>query len=199
MIAMLTGRLAARDGARGIIDVAGVGYEVFAATSVLDKWAVDSEPVTVHVYTQVAEDTLSLYGFEDADQRRAFVTMLGVSGVGPKVALAALETFAVDALSQAVEAGDIAALSRIKGVGKRTAQRMALELKGKLPVSFSVPQTSSAPASGDQLPLALDRLGYSKAEVSRAVAALASQGLGPDDPVPVRLRAALAVLSGGGG
>jgi Holliday junction DNA helicase RuvA len=175
-----------------------VGYEVFAATGTLDKWVEADGDVVAHIYTQVSEDTLSLYGFDGGEQRRAFVTMLGVSGVGPKVALAALETMPVSDLAQACDSGNIAALSRIKGVGKKTAQRMALELKGKLPMTFSVNSPIKAPVAGDQLPLALDRLGYSKAEISRAMSALAAQGVGDDEPVPLRLRAALAVLSGVG-
>jgi len=198
VIAMLTGRLVDRDGPRGILDVSGVGYEVFASGQVMDAWA-GSELVVAHIYTQVSEDTLALYGFATADQRRAFVTLLSVKGVGPKVALAALDAFEPDALARAVEEGDIAALSRIKGVGKRTAQRMALELKGKLPVTFTVSAVKRPAAAADALPLALDRLGYSKAEIARAAAALEAKGIGPDEPVPTRLRAALAVLSGGGG
>ncbi len=198
MIALLTGRLVEREGSRGILDVRGVGYEIFAATGTLDSWVESDSDVVAHIYTQVSEDTLSLYGFEGGEQRRAFVTMLGVSGVGPKVALAALETMPVSDLAQACDSGNIAALSRIKGVGKKTAQRMALELKGKLPTTFSVNSPAKAPVAGDQLPLALDRLGYSKAEISRAMSALAAQGVGDDEPVPQRLRAALAVLSGVG-
>jgi Holliday junction DNA helicase RuvA len=198
VIALLTGRVVERDGSRGILDVRGVGYEVFAATGTLDKWVEADGDVVAHIYTQVSEDTLSLYGFEGGEERRAFVTMIGVSGVGPKGALAALETMPVSDLAQACDSGNIATLSRIKGVGKKTAQRMALELKGKLPITFSVNSAAKAAVAGDQLPLALDRLGYSKAEISRAMAALAAQGVGDDEPVPTRLRAALAVLSGVG-
>lgn len=196
MIALLTGRLVDRDGDRGILDVRGVGYEVFSPTSTLDRWNIEADEVVAHIYTQVSEDTLSLYGFESGEQRKAFVTMLGVSGVGPKVALAALEAFSVSELARAVDGDDFGTLSRIKGVGKKTAQRMALELKGKLPSTFTVTSTQSIAPSGDALLLALDRLGYSKGEITRAVRALDGQGIGADEPVPTRLRAALAVLSG---
>lgn len=193
---MLRGTLIERDGSRGILDVSGVGYEVFAPGSVLDGWTVANSEVRAHIYTQVAEDTLSLYGFESAEQRLAFVTLLSVSGVGPKVALAALETLAVGELARAVDAGDFAALGRIKGVGKKTAQRIALELKGKLPNTTPLSPLPSSPSSEDALPLALDRLGYSRAEIAKAVAGIAAQGLGSEDTVSVRLKAALAVLSG---
>ena len=197
MIALLTGSLAEREGARAIIDVRGVGYEVFAANATLDQWSAASESVVAHIYTQVSEDTLSLYGFVSREQRTTFVTLLRVSGVGPKVALAALDALSLEDLSRAVDAGDYATLSRIKGVGKKTAQRMALELKGKLPKAFVVSATAKLSVAGDPLPLALDRLGYSKAEIARAESALEAQGIAVDDPVPTRLRAALAVLSGG--
>lgn len=195
---MLRGELIAHEDGRGILDVGGVGYEVFATSALLSDWAAQREPVVAHIHTQVAEDTLALYGFESADQRTAFVKLMGVSGVGPKVALAALDAFSVEELSRAVEAGDFATLSRIKGVGKKTAQRMALDLKGKLPVSFApTAVTPKVAPAGDPLPLALDRLGYSKAEIARATAALDAQGISADEPVPVRLKAALAALSGG--
>jgi len=199
MIALLTGKLVEREGARGILDVRGVGYEVFAPSASLERWNVAQEDVVAHIYTQVSEDSLTLYGFESRDARAAFATLLSVSGVGPKMALASLDTLTVEALTAAVEAADITALSRIKGVGKKTAQRMAIDLKGKLPAHLSVPQTASPalPKLNDALPLALERLGYSRGEIQRAVQHLADQDQGPDKAISTRLRAALSLLSGG--
>lgn len=194
MIALLTGRLVDREGSRGILDVRGVGYEVFAPVACLERWNVEDGDVTAHVYTHVAEDALVLYGFDSAEARKAFAVLLSVSGVGPKVALATLDAHTVESLASAVESGDIASLGRIKGVGKKTAQRMVIDLKGKLPQRFAV-AASKVATSADPLPMALSRLGYSKAEIQRATDRLVAEGIGPDEPVAIRLRAALAALS----
>lgn len=201
MIALLRGRLLARDGTRGILDVQGVGYEVFAPGRHLDAWA-GGEDTTVHVSTQVREDAIQLFGFASDLERRAFLVLLGVSGFGPKMALQTLDALEVSDLVRAVETDDLLTLGRIPGVGAKKAQRLALELKGKLPVDFTVPTGAArvkARAAGpaDQLPLALAQLEYGRSEIERALSALAEQGLGPDQPLDQRLKAALRVLSGG--
>ncbi len=198
MIALLTGSLIDHDGARGILDVRGVGYEVFAPAGCIAQWNVAQTDVVAHIYTHVSEDSLTLYGFNSREARKTFSILLGVSGVGPKVALATLDAHTVESLTRAVEAGDIAALGQIKGVGKKTAQRMAIDLKGKLPQHFAVQGSTTGfkRPTMDALPLALERLGYSRGEINKAVDTLISNGMGPDEPVAARLRAALAVLSG---
>ncbi len=199
MIARLTGSLVHRDLNRGIVDVQGVGYAVFAPNRSLDTWATD-EPVVVHVSTQVREDAITLYGFADDMNRQAFDVLLGVSGVGPKMALATLDAFDVDQLAQAVEADDVVALTGISGVGKKTAQRLALELKGKLPVTFEVAAKRRATAGrrpADPLRLALAQLQYGKAEIDLALRGLDQQGIGTDVPTGQRLKAALSILSQG--
>jgi Holliday junction DNA helicase RuvA len=186
MIAQLTGTLTLREGARGIIDVRGVGYEVFAPQKSLNQWEETGREIVAHIFTHVREDAITLYGFESAENRRGFRTLLGVSGVGPKVALATLDTLSMDGLCQAVETDDVRALSAIPGVGKKVAQRLALELKGKLIPSFS-PSSPTAirgiNKKADPLPLALARLGYTKSEIDRAAAALHTQGIDPSSPV----------------
>ena len=156
MIAQLTGRLVHTEAGRGVVDVRGVGYEVFATSRAFAAWA-EIDEVVVHVSTQVREDAIALYGFERPLERTAFTVLLGVSGVGPRMALAALDTLTVEELTRAVETDDAVALGRIPGVGKKTAQRLALELKGKLPVSFEVAARSGKAPSrpADPLPLAL--------------------------------------------
>ena len=194
---MLKGRVAHRDGQRAVFDVNGVGYEVFSPSRVLDLWAGDDE-VVAWVATRVREDAITLYGFADDTERRAFDVLTGVSGVGPKMALAALEAMSVGALVRAVETDDMVALCTIAGVGKKKAQRMALELKGKLPASFdpaAVAERRTAQPD-DALPLALAQLDYGKSEIDKARAALDEQGLGPDQPLQARLQAALRFLSG---
>lgn len=197
MIATLRGRLVASEGARGVVDVNGVGWEVFATRRSLDAWAGDDE-VLVHVSTQVREDAIQLFGFATDLERRAFEVVLGVDGFGPRLALAALDGLALPELHKAVESDDVRSLSRIPGVGTKKAQRLALELKGKLPVDFAV--TSGAARARpspeeDKLALALAQLQYGKSEIDRARAALAEQGLA-DAPLEQKIGAALRVLAG---
>jgi len=199
MIAMLTGNLVHSQANRGILDVNGVGYEVFATTTALSRW-LEADHTVLHISTQVREDSIHLYGFDDETERATFLALLSISGVGPKVGLSTLETLGVDGLATAVAADDVRALSRIPGVGKKTAQRLALELKGKLPdAGFqATARTPVKPGKADPLPLALARLGYTKSEIDRAQARLMADGIGPDAEIGDRLRHSLKTLSGGG-
>lgn len=200
MIARIAGNLVERDGNRAVVDVRGVGYEVFAPERTLEAWS-DDDVVTAHISTQVREDAIVLYGFATALDRRAFDVLLSVSGVGPKMALAALESMDVASLQLAVETDDTRALSSINGVGAKTAKRMALELKGKLPAEFSptsARQTRAPMPKDDPLVIALTQLEYGRAEIDRTAGALVDQGLGPEASLQDRIRAALKILSGGG-
>ena len=199
MIALLRGRPRLRDPNRCVLDVAGVGYEVWATNRSLDAWFRSPDPeVEIHVVTHVREDAITLYGFLEQAERQAFVTLQSVSGIGPKLALAALEAMSVSELARAIDNDDVAGLSRISGVGKKTAQRLSLELKGKIAAPFTLPPSRPIPvAAPDALPLALERLGYSKAEIARALDALPGNGVASDAPVAERLRAALKILYGG--
>ena len=198
MIARLRGALIDADGNRGIVDVSGVGYEVFAPKNALVSWQ-NEEQIDVHVCTQVREDAITLYGFPSGTERQTFVTLIGVKGVGPKMALAALDTLSPQALAEAIARDDVLALNKIPGVGKRTAQRLALELKGKLVTSFVPTQAArTAVKKDDPLPLALARLGYTKSEIDRAKAGLEQQGVAADEDTSIRLQAALRILSGQG-
>lgn len=193
MIGSLTGAVGSRDGNVAIVDVQGVGYEVIATNRSLDAWVSSDGPVTIIVSTQVREDAITLYGFESVAERRAFRVLIGVNKVGAKLAMAALDSLGLAALVQAVESEDVTALCRISGVGKRTAQRLAMELKGKLPAGdfgpvASAPVMSSGP---DAFSMALQRLGWSKMEIEAARVRVAEAGLGEDAPVGQRVRIAL--------
>lgn len=197
MIAMLRGKLVRHASGRGVLDVAGVGYEVFATRGALERWTASAEPVTVEVSTQVREDAIALYGFESDRERLGFLALLQVAGVGPKVALATLDALGVDGLCAAVDGDDLRALSAVPGVGKKTAQRLALELKGKLPAGeFKPVARAAASAPDDPLPLALARLGYTKSEIDKLLAALLDAGVAPEAEVGDRLRRALQLASG---
>lgn len=200
MIAWLKGRPRFRDPSRCVLDVGGVGYEVWAPERSLDGWFRQDE-VEVHVVTHVREDAITLYGFSDPSERSAFTTLQTVAGVGPKLALATLDALTVGELGRAIDNEDLGTLCKVGGVGKKTAQRLALELKGKIAGALVVgpPVKAAPPPAADALPLALERLGYSRAEIARAQEALAAHGIASDAPVAERLRAALKLLYGGTG
>lgn len=197
MIARLAGRVVEREGTRAIVDVSGVGYEVFATNRALDGW-VGTDAVVVYVSTQVREDAITLYGFPSDLERRTFIVLMGVSGFGPKMALSTLDSLAVDELHRSVETDDLVTLGRIPGVGAKKAQRLALELKGKIPVGFDVAaiRTPRATKAADALPLALAQLEYGRSEIERALTGLEQQGIGVDAPLDQRLKVSLQILSG---
>ena len=200
MIGRLVGTLEERDGTTGILDVGGVGYEVFAPVRVLEAWLREDGPSTAFISTQVRDDAIALYGFGTREEKACFTQLIGVSKIGPKLALAALDAMQVDDLRMAIESDDVRTLSGISGIGKKTAQRMVLELKGKLAAGTGTASATgvaavSAPA-GDPLVAALENLGYRKAEIDGARARLIAEGLGDDAPIATRLRAALKVLYG---
>lgn len=199
MIGRLYGSVVDQGLGVAILDVHGVGYEVFAPQKTLDAWAASDEPVVAHIHTQVREDALTLYGFEDAVTRDGFRAMLKVSGIGPKLALAAINALGLEELARAVDAEDLTSLSRIPGVGKKSGQRLLVDLKGKLKVGFepTAPgRTKPAKQTDDLLALALARLDYGRSDIQRARAALEDAGLGSDSPLEERIRHALRVLSG---
>jgi Holliday junction DNA helicase RuvA len=166
VIARLTGTTLDRGLDHLIVDVGGVGYQVFVPASAITQAKVNGE-ITLHTNLVVREDSMTLYGFIDSHQQRLFATLIGVSGVGPKVALALLSIMSADDLAFAIASGNAAALARAPGVGQKLASRVVLELKGKL--------TSAAPATipgveSEEVIAALIALGYSQAEATDAVA-----------------------------
>ena len=132
MIAFLRGRLAARTATQALIDVGGVGYGVFMSSTALSRLPEQGSPVEILTYLQVSDSGIALYGFLTESERALFEQLIGVSGIGPKVALATLSFFEPDDLVRAIATEDVKAVSRIPGVGKKTASRMILELKGSL-------------------------------------------------------------------
>ncbi|MDO5791550.1 MAG: Holliday junction branch migration protein RuvA [Coriobacteriia bacterium] len=148
MIAFLKGALAGKTAACAYIDVQGVGYAVGMSQGALSKLPAVGEPVQVHTYLQVSDSGIALYGFLTLEEKALFERLIGVSGVGPKVALAALSSFTPEALVAAVQAQDVAAVQKIPGVGKKTASRIILELKGSFDQGLaSLFDAAGAPAS----------------------------------------------------
>jgi holliday junction DNA helicase RuvA len=204
MIGRLTGRVVTEeaDGAV-VVDVAGVGYELLVPLGTVGRAAVDGEGrATFFVHTHAREDALILFGFAGDADRTTFRTLIGVSNVGPKTALAVLSALPAHELAHAILAKDVAQLTRIPGIGKKTAERLVLELRDKL----KGPSTPSAIAPGPARPKdagtnsprdlllgALTRMGYRPAEAERAVTALGSR-VGTD-ALPDLVREALGILA----
>lgn len=194
MIGSLTGTIAdlrALGSAGEIeIDVGGVGYQVFVSGRVLSDLRL-GETVRLVTHLVVREDSMTVYGFMASDQREMFRHLLGVTGVGPKLALAVLSAFEPEGLARAVASADVDALTSIQGVGKRGAQRMVLELKEKLAASAeAVPVPGSKVAEVRE---ALAGLGYSPAEAREALDRI--DAATSDQPVTELVRAALKELA----
>lgn len=200
MIGRLTGRIV-DDGADGmlVVDVGGVGYEVMVPLGTVGRLALDADVITLFVHTHVREDALLLYGFATLEDRAAFRLLTGISAIGPKIAMSILGSLTVADLASAVTRGETARLTKIPGVGKKTAERIALELKDKLVASKVVgapPSAAAPPAQAAKAELvhgALTRMGFRPAEAERAIASLGSRV--ETAPIGELVRDALAVLS----
>jgi Holliday junction DNA helicase RuvA len=166
-----------------VVDIGGVGYLVAATPSVLRR-AEGASELTVETYLHVREDTLQLYGFADAAERALFVQLLGVSGIGPKVALAVVSSASPAELARAIARRDSARFQAIPGIGKKTAERIVLELEGSLVEAAS--PTGNAPSGELVARDALVELGYSLVEAEQALAAV-----DPELPAEERVREAL--------
>lgn len=184
-----------------VLDVAGVGYEVSVPSGTIDRCrqAADDGRVTLLVHTHVREDAIVLFGFSTQADRTAFRLLIGISNVGPKTALSVLSSLPVGELARVIQARDAVALSGIPGIGKKTADRLILELRDKIgPLAVPGPQPDSsrqAEKAEKRLGLVVDaltRLGFKPAEAERAVAML---GQRPEaEPLDKMIRDALTIL-----
>lgn len=203
MIGRLTGKVLAQEGEYAIVvDVDGVGYEVHVPLGTVGRARADEHGrATFFVHTKMSEDALTLYGFASEAERLAFRTLIGVSNVGPKIAMAVLSALPAEELARAIAHKDIAKLTSISGVGKKTAERLVLELQDKLkPTGAPLPQPAAPragkPAAGgneELLRSALANMSFRPIEVDRAVAHLSERV--HDAPLPELIREALAVLA----
>lgn len=168
MIAFLDGIVAGKTPASAYVNVGGVGFEVGMSAAGLSKLPATGERVQVHTYLQVRDDGMALFGFLTLEEKALFEKLITVSGVGPKVALAALSCYSPEQLAELIAAQDVAAVQRIPGIGKKTASRIILELKGSLDQGLdglfadSASAASSAMASARE---ALLSMGFTGAEV----------------------------------
>ncbi|MCK6588825.1 MAG: Holliday junction branch migration protein RuvA [Polyangiaceae bacterium] len=201
MIGRLTGRVV-EESADGtvVLDVAGVGYELTVPLGTVGRAGVDpAAPITLFVHTHVREDALLLYGFASREDRAAFRVLIGISNIGPKIATNILSALSAGELATAVARGETNRLTAIPGVGKKTAERIVLELKDKL-IAPPTAKASGAPAApppptgkAELLQGALTRMGFKPAEAERALTSLGARV--EAEPLGDLVREALALLS----
>ena len=193
MIGRLRGTLAEKQPPHLIIDVNGLGYELEVPMTTLYRLPPVGQPVTLHTHLVVREDAQLLYGFAERRERELFRELIRLNGVGPKLALALMSGLDVDELVRCVQAQDTSALVRIPGVGKKTAERLLVELKDRFKAWETLPgmfQLVSDGPSGGHLPAptaetdalsALVSLGYKPQEASKAVSAIKEKGLSSEE------------------
>jgi Holliday junction DNA helicase RuvA len=197
VIAHLSGRLLSKSPQEAVLDVHGVGYRVFIPVSTFYRLGDEGTPVSLLIHTHVREDALSLFGFESLGERALFERLIDVAGIGPKLALNILSGIEAPDLLEALRNGDIPRLTRIPGVGKKTGERLVLELKDKLPslgAAIRPPSAAAPPPLKEDLLSALANLGYSRGEAEKGV----DRALGEDEDGRFEdlLRRALRILSG---
>jgi holliday junction DNA helicase RuvA len=195
MIAHLRGKLLAKHPNQAIVEAGGVGYDVTISVPTFSGLPGTGGEVALHIHTHVREDTIALYGFLRPAEKTLFEKLLTVSGIGPKLAITILSGMAADEMVNAIRGNDIARLTRIPGIGKKTAERMVLELRDKLVVEKAgeiAAAPSTSPLEEDVLS-ALVNLGYQRAAAEKALATVSKSGKsGPFDSL---FRETLAVLS----
>ncbi|NEZ04602.1 Holliday junction branch migration protein RuvA [Wenzhouxiangella sp. XN201] len=189
MIVRLSGTLIQREPPALTIDVGGVGYEVEAPLNVFDRLPADGEPVTVLTHLVVREDAHTLYGFTHESDRRLFRELLKVSGIGPRLALAILSGVSGEDFALMVEAGDSQALTRLPGIGKKTAERLILEMRGRISDLGGDAGTSNKPGdAGAEARAALTALGYSASEALKMVQSVADPELSSEALIRAALK-----------
>ena len=198
MIAFLHGRLAEKHPNRLIVDVNGVGYDVFVPLSTFYGLGEAGSDIALRIHTHVRDDALLLYGFATRLEQDLFERLIGVSGIGPKVALAVLSGIEPQDLIRAIQRSDVARLTAIPGVGKKTSERIVLELKDRLPVvqTERPGSTDTAPpeaAVADDVVSALVNLGYHRPLAEKAAASAVKAA--PDAGFERTLKQALRELS----
>ena len=201
MIGRLTGKVVAQEADVLVVDVGGVGYELLVPLGTVGRAHTDHGGAqTFYVHTHVREEALQLFGFATEVDRTAFRTLIGVSNVGPKTAIAVLSSLPAMELARAVQSKDVGRLTSISGVGKKTAERLVLELRDKIPAlvphgpmgPMSVPPTNPTPSgAGDLLMRALTNMGYRPSEAERAIDQLGDLA----KPLPDLIKDALGILA----
>jgi Holliday junction DNA helicase RuvA len=195
MIAHLRGTLLAKHPNRAILETHGVGYDVTISVPTFTEMPAAGTEVALHIHTHVREDALNLYGFLRLAEKQLFEKLLTVSGIGPKLAITILSGMPAEEMVGAIRGGDVARLTRIPGIGKKTAERMVLELHDKLPAETGPSEASTSATSPveEDVISALVNLGYQRAAAEKAL--LAVRGGKSSQSFEVLFREALGALS----
>lgn len=192
MIAHVTGRVAAKSAGSCVLEVGGVGLRLHMSTSALSHLPAAGDEVTVFTHLHVREDELALFGFESIEEQDLFEKLITVSGVGPKVALSALSALAPAALVEAIACEDDTLIATVPGIGKKTAQRLIIELKDKVGGPGLGARPAAAGGAGAEATDALVSMGFSTAEVAAAL-----KGYDGPEEAQALLKHALKRLGGG--
>lgn len=200
MIAYLRGRILEKQPSRVVVDVSGVGYDVSVPLSTFYTAGEPGAEIALRIHTHVREDQLALFGFATVLELTMFERLIGISGIGPRLALAVLSGMEPRELATAIERGDLARLTRIPGVGKKTAERIVVELRDRLPKALAgMVDQAGAPAPADarrdDLASALGNLGYDHRAIGKTLDAVLADHA--DARFEQQLRAALKALSRG--
>jgi Holliday junction DNA helicase RuvA len=195
MIAHLRGKLLVKHPTQAIVETAGVGYDVTITVPTFSDLPAAGSEVALHIHTHVREDQIALYGFLRPAEKLLFEKLLTVSGIGPKLGITILSGMAADEMAGAIRGNDVARLTRIPGIGKKTAERMVLELRDKLPAAgtAAVPAVAAMSVTEEDVLSALLNLGYQRAAAEKVLAVVAKNGKGGS--FDAMFRDALSALS----
>ncbi|HKW18692.1 MAG TPA: Holliday junction branch migration protein RuvA [Terriglobales bacterium] len=191
MIAYLRGKLIARHPNQVIVETTGVGYEVTISVPTFSELPPLGSEVALHIHTHVREDLIALYGFLHPEEKQLFEKLITVSGIGPKLAITILSGMAAEEMTGAIRSNDVARLTKIPGIGRKTAERMVLELRDKLPPA-GIDQVQVIPALSavqEDVLSALVNLGYQRAMAEKALSSIEKNG-----SFDAMFRAALAIV-----
>jgi Holliday junction DNA helicase RuvA len=192
MIAHLRGKLLEKHPNQAVVETGGVGYDVTISIPTFSELTSVGSEVALHIHTHVREDQLALYGFGRPEEKQLFEKLITVSGIGPKLAITILSGMAADDMMSAIRGNDIARLTKIPGIGKKTAERMILELRDKLPPQGAdqVHAIPSLSAVQEDVLSALVNLGYQRGAAEKALTSVEKNG-----PFDAMFRSALAVMA----
>ena len=198
MIAHLRGRLLSKTPNAAIIECAGVGYDVTISVATFTSLPAEGAEAALYIHTHVREDQIALFGFSETQEKRLFEKLLTISGIGPKLAITVLSGIAADRLVTAIRSGDHATLTRIPGIGKKTAERVVLELKDKLDDMAVVAAASSSGIHhgpvGDDALSALVNLGYPRPIAQKAIETAIAKDSAASQDFETLFRAAMAAI-----
>ncbi len=201
MIAHLRGRLLSKSPNQAIVECAGVGYDATISVATFSALPAEGAEASLHIHTHVREDQIALFGFSETQEKRLFEKLLTISGIGPKLAITVLSGIAADRLIAAIRSGDHATLTRIPGIGKKTAERVVLELKDKLddlataiPTAPGTPPHGALGAAGDDALSALVNLGYPRPLAQKAIETAAAKDPAAAHDFETLFRAAMSAI-----